>query len=273
MMPDLVIEIGGAPLRVSMHDEALREAVCGHYAKFITASPTAPPFDLTVEVDAARFPDRATLSRDAHLSVRATFADGLWRLERHDFRVALRPQTRKARLEQVESELASTDAAMRMIHSILSVGSGGFLLHAASAVLGGGAYVFTGVSGAGKTTISGLLPPSATLLTDEISYILPDGGGFRAYGTPFAGNLGIPGENVAAPLKAVYLLAKGPQNSVEPINQRRAAAALLRNVLFFARDDQDLTTRVFEAICRLVQCVPVYRLTFAPTPAVWDVIQ
>ena len=160
---------------------------------------------------------------------------------------------------------------MRMTHSVLSVSAGGFLIHAASAIKNGRAYVCTGVSGAGKTTISGLLPPSATLLTDEISYVLPCEGAFRAFGTPFAGTLGIPGENVSAPLAAVYLLAKGAVNRIDPIPRTLAPAALLRNVLFFAKEPE-LIVRVFETICRLVDSVPVYRLTFVPTPEVWEII-
>ena len=48
---------------------------------------------------------------------------------------------------------------------------GGFLVHAASAVRNGRAFVFAGVSGHGKTTLARLAPPDVTLLTDEISYV------------------------------------------------------------------------------------------------------
>jgi hypothetical protein len=44
-------------------------------------------------------------------------------------------------------------------------------VHAASAVRNGRAFVFAGISGTGKTTISRLAPPDVTLLTDEISYV------------------------------------------------------------------------------------------------------
>ncbi len=72
-----------------------------------------------------------------------------------------------------------------------------------------GLFVFRNF-GAGKTTISRLAPPDANLLTDEISYLRPAARGYRAYGTPFAGELARPGENLSAPLAALYFLEKGP---------------------------------------------------------------
>ena len=54
----------------------------------------------------------------------------------------------------------SIDAALRIIHSLILARQGGLLVHAASAVRNGKAFLFAGVSGAGKTTISRLAPPT-----------------------------------------------------------------------------------------------------------------
>jgi hypothetical protein len=69
----------------------------------------------------------------------------------------------------------------------------------------------------------------------------------------------------------VYLLAHGPENIIEPVARKTAPAAVLRNVWFFAKGS-GLATQVFETICRLIDSVPIYRLTFVPTPEVWDII-
>jgi hypothetical protein len=128
------------------------------------------------------------------------------------------------------------------------------------------------VSTAGKSTISSLAPPDVAILSDEISYVRPLGEGYQALGTPFAGSLGIPGDNISAPLEAVYLLAKGPENKIDPVARRDAIAAIMRNMLFFTKDRQ-LTEVLFETACRLVARVPVYRLHFVPTPKVWEMIR
>jgi len=59
-----------------------------------------------------------------------------------------------------------------------------------------------------------LAPPDATLLTDEISCVRQTATGYHAFGTPFAGELGIPGEEIAAPIAALYFLRKGPRNGI-----------------------------------------------------------
>jgi hypothetical protein len=92
-----------------------------------------------------------------------------------------------------------------------------------------------------------------------------------AYGTPFAGELGEPGKNQRAPLAAVYLLAQGRENKIEPVGEAQAARILLANVLFFAHDPA-LVGRVFGTVCELVARVPVRRLTFVPDARVWELI-
>ena len=77
------------------------------------------------------------------------------------------------------------------------------------------------------------------LCLDEISYVRRDGGEYVAFGTPFAGELAKVGENLKAPLAAVYLLAQGPENRVEDVSLGDAARGLLANILFFAEDVGD----------------------------------
>src|SRR4029077_15516862 len=94
---------------------------------------------------------------------------------------------------------------------------GGFLLHSASAIRNGKAFLFAGVSGAGKTTISRLAPPGVALLSDEISYVRRQDHGYTAFGTPFTGELAKLGENTSAPVAALYLLAQGSENRIDPV--------------------------------------------------------
>jgi len=131
--------------------------------------------------------------------------------------------------------------------------------------------LFSGVSGAGKTTLSRLAPGDVTLLTDEVSYIRPDGERYLAYGTPFAGELAKVGENTSAPIAALYLLAQGPENRIDPLTPGEATRGLLQNILFFAKDPA-LVKSVFDAAFRFVAATPVRRLTFLPDSRVWELI-
>src|ERR1019366_9947303 len=117
---------------------------------------------------------------------------------------------------------------------------------ASSAIRNGRAFLFSGVSGSGKTTMARLAPPDAALLTDEISYVTRQNDRYLAVGTPFFGELARVGENLRAPIECIYLLAKGPENKIEPIVGADAVRGLLGNILFFARDPE-FVRMVFDA--------------------------
>jgi hypothetical protein len=261
MNSTLIVEIGNTPVRLSTSDPALLRILLDRYAAFITASPSSHPFELSVQVADGR-PPRAQ-------DIRVTRVHSHWRFERGDFEAECFPHERRGWLRQSGPNPYSIDTALRILHTVLLAPQGGFLLHAASAVRNGRAFIFTGLSGAGKTTISRLAPPDVALLTDEISYIRPRENGYWAFGTPFAGELAKVGENVAAPVQTVFLLAKGTENRRDPVPPADAARALLRNVLFLA-EDPELVRLVFQSACDFVARVPVQRLTFRPDPSVWN---
>lgn len=233
------------------------------YASFIGGLDSEPLFELDVEISPP-----TGIGPDADVSVR--FDGGRWILERGDFRAEWNPQTRRGWVRQTANPYA-IDSVLRILHSLILARQGGFLMHAASAVRNGKAFLFAGVSGAGKTTISRLAPADALLLTDEISYLRPEGDGYTAFGTPFAGELARVGENVKAPLAALFLLEKGAANGIEPVAEPEAVRAVLRNILFFAHDPE-LVRLVFESATRFARSVSVKRLTFVPDARVWELI-
>ena len=262
---DVLIEIGAMPVLVRTSSPEFLQILRERYGGFVNSA-AQPVFEFEVEiVRPGGIPDAIG---DDDLSVR--FEAGRWVLQRSDFRAELDPALRHGRIWQSATQYA-IDAAFRIVHSLLLAKQGGLLVHAASVVRNGRAFLFAGVSGAGKTTISRLAPPDVTLLTDEISYLRREADGYVAYGTPFAGELAQPGENVRAPLAALYLLAQGTENRIDPVAEADALRAVLRCVLFFAHDSE-LVGHVFDSVCNLVQRVPVRRLTFVPDFRVWELI-
>jgi hypothetical protein len=259
---EVIIEIGGMPIQVRSESPEFLQMLEGRYSGFL--SPEAyPVFEFEVDLVA---PGRITDKEDISVS----FQSGRWLIERGDLRAEWEPALRRGRITQSQNPYA-IDAVLRIIHSLVLAREGGLLMHAASAVRNGRAFLFAGVSEAGKTTISRLAPADAMLLTDEISYLRREGDGYVAYGTPFAGELAKAGENVQAPLAAVYLLHKGQENTIEQVRSSDAVRLLMENVLFFAHDPE-LVNLVFESVCDLVRHIPVYRLTFFPDERVWELI-
>ncbi len=262
-------------LHVHVQDAAFLHMVEDRYSGFPGSLKTAEcNFDVELlpdHLDGKEF----TLGLDADEDVQVWREGHVWNLTRGDFRAQWNPELRRGYIRQ-RANPYSVDSVLRIVHTLALARQGGFLVHAASAIRNGKAFLFSGVSGAGKTTITRLAPPDATLLTDEISYVRRAANGYGsyiAYGTPFAGELAKPGENVQAPIDTLYLLAQGPVNRIDSIaSPSEAAGALLRNILFFAHD-AELVEQVFQAALDFVQRVPVKRLTFLPDARVWDFIQ
>ena len=260
------IVIGGIAVGVETLDGAFLRLLEERYSGFIEAAADRNYGDYEFVVDLA--PPAGTSPDD---DIRVFRQGPQWLLQRGDFRAEWDPATRRGRIRQSANPY-SIDAVLRIVHTLVLAGEGGFLLHAASAVLDGKAFAFAGVSGAGKTTISRLAPADVHLLTDEISYVRKEGDGYVAYGTPFAGELAKAGENLKAPLAAVYLLAQGPENRIDEVSATEAARGLLTNILFFA-EDADLVRAVFQSALQFVELVPVRRLTFVPDARVWELIR
>jgi hypothetical protein len=258
---DCVVQIGEIAIALRTTDQHFLDLLCQRYAGFLSASP--PELELDLDLTSP-----GPVSND---DVRVRREDKEWLLERGDFQARWNPVTGRGHVRQNPNPYA-LDSVLRILHSLVLTARGGFLLHAASAVCEGQAYLFSGVSGAGKTTVTRVAPDSVTLLTDEISYVRPSSDGYSAHGTPFAGELAKAGENTVAPVSALFFLEKGLENRVDELPPAEAVRRLMRNVLFFA-EDRELVEQLLATACNFVQKVPVRTLTFYPDSRVWDEIR
>ena len=250
------------PVRVHTIDPAFLNLLQDRYAGFVSDSGGAEiEFDVELQ-------EPKTVDPDADVEV--AHHSGTWSLRRGDFLAEWEPAARHGWIRQTANPHA-IDAVLRIVHTLLLAQQGGFLLHSASAIRNGKAFLFAGVSEAGKTTISRLAPSDVTLLTDEISYVRRRGDEYVAFGTPFTGELAKVGENVSAPISALYLLAKGQENRIDAITPGEATRSLLANLLFFAKDEE-LVRAIFHSTFEFVSRVPVARLTFVPDAKVWGLI-
>jgi hypothetical protein len=111
---------------------------------------------------------------------------------------------------------------------------GGVILHSAGVVRGGGAYLFLGRSGAGKSTVARLsLDRGAEVLSDDLNALLPAAAGRAAAGSqvhklPFTGDLG--GRRAArppVPLAALVRLEKHTRDECRPLSRAEALACML----------------------------------------------
>ena len=154
---NVVVEIGGLPIRFRCDNPAFVRQIQERYAGYLSSSNDAR-FDFEIELAPP-----GTQSRDE--DVRVTWESGNWLMQRGDFRAEWNPSTERGHIQQTINPY-SLDCVLRIVHTLLLAREGGFLLHSSSAIRNGRAFLFSGVSGAGKTTMARLAPPDAALLTD-----------------------------------------------------------------------------------------------------------
>ena len=102
----------------------------------------------------------------------------------------------------------SLEAAIRVGVALTAVRRGGLLVHASAICMHDRAFVFAGVSGAGKSTISQMLAdnvPGITKIADELLLLLPTESGWRVSIGPFLGGKGLP-HGTSYPLGAIHYL-------------------------------------------------------------------
>ncbi len=264
MHSSLLLEIGGVSFAVTLPIADWLLPLETHYAPFATTGEPAWQVDLVWKPDLADIDQPWSIHEGPVTRFRVAAYEGRIDLARH------RAHVSTPGLARATSALDRTLAYICL--QVLPRRRQGLLLHGAGIELDGDGYVFCGASGAGKTTIAELAAGRGRVLTDETVLVRLDGEEPQLFSTPFWGS-STPRNLVhqvrrCIPLRAIYLLAHGPEFTLTRLPPARAVADLLMT-------EKVLTERVDSAEAwlaaaeRLLALVPVYQLTFYPTYGLW----
>jgi len=169
---------------------------------------------------------------------------------------------RRARLEGPRA-LYPLDNLFR--HLLPALGEQGALIHSAALAQDGQGVLACGPSGAGKSTLADLAGENA--LCDELSSVFASEKDYRLTSLPFW--QARPG---SVALRAVLLLRHGREHRLEPVSKADAFRKVSQQVLWPVEIPQAMD-RTLGHVSALVDKVPVFELTFCPTPSVWGFIE
>jgi hypothetical protein len=243
----LQISIGNVPLDLFIHEEALLAPASRRYREFEQNSANGLPIHLNQRETRTESGEFSYLLDDAKLIL----------------------GSRGAKFHGVRHEYA-LDSLLRILLTMVLLPQRGFLLHGATVVRDGRAYVFFGRSGAGKSTVASL-SPEGSVLTDEISLVRYANGCWQAHGTPFWGEFRAAGINRLFPIAGLYLLKQAKDDRVEAFSLKQALRALLPCVLFFATERRAHET-LLHTLMGLIEEIPCHRLHFRRNAEFWKVI-
>jgi hypothetical protein len=165
----------------------------------------------------------------------------------------------------------SLEACVRIALSLALPRRGALMMHASAVEHAGHALVFTGVSGAGKSTISSLLDRApARKIGDEIVVLARVDDRWSAYVPPYLGPAGI-AHGTHAPLDGIHVLVQATRHDRAAMTPAAAVRELLRHVLVYVAEPRT-AEHVLALVAEVTREVPTYRLEFRKDPDVAGVL-
>ena len=137
----------------------------------------------------------------------------------------------------------------------------GLMLHSSAIELDGKAYLFSGDSGAGKSTHTSLwtqkFGPAARIFNDDKPALRFLDGRWYAYGTPWSGKHDISAD-ARVPVAGIACIERAEENSIEPFRGIMAIHGILKQCN--RPKEADLREKLLELLDRLITDVPVWKL-------------
>ena len=150
----------------------------------------------------------------------------------------------------------------------LTVKYGDIMIHASGINNSGKGYLFSGVSGKGKSTIAGLWNSyGARVIHDDRLIIRKTIDGYMMHNTPVYDN-DLPRQS---PLDKIFIIEHGPENRVIPVTGASAVSLVMANCIQH-NWGPEIVSGLLNSVSDICMKVPVFRLAFKPDSSVIDKI-
>ncbi len=146
----------------------------------------------------------------------------------------------------------------------------GIMIHASGVKDSNRGYVFTAVSGTGKSTMAGLWQKTgAQVINDDRLILIPKGEKVIMTNTPMPYYQDVDKDS---PVTAVFLIKQSSENYLKPVMGAAGVAGLMANCIQFLYN-KEMVQQHLEAITAIAGKCPVYELGFKPTTEITEIIR
>lgn len=190
--------------------------------------------------------------------------------------VSINPQTKIIQIQLVSNSVTTIeiDPLFHPLGSLLMIYlahySGGMLIHASGIQDCSNGYLFTGVSGIGKSTMSSLWKKKgATVINDDRLWLYKINGIWHVFNTPMQYYAQQP---LMAPLRKAFLLRQSPENKYAVVSGAQGSMRLMANCIQHLYNKEMIAAHL-DRIVDFTANVPVYDLGFKPDTEVVDLIR
>ena len=269
-----------ANIRVSLPDACTGEHFTRALRPFLTLG--AGPADLALEI-VPRIPDEADYRELDIFEFPDADADCRFGRDAEGYLLTMTPRdgSAAARFRKAfGAPLVTTDVTLRhnpalfrfglwSMFNIAAVARQAIAIHSSVISLNGGAVLFLGESGTGKSTHTRLWRehiPGAELLNDDSPIIRATDSEALVHGSPWSGKTPCY-RNVCQPIRAIVRLSQAPHNRIRRLRAIEAIGALLPSCPPSFAHDETLEDAVCATVSAVVAQVPVYHLECLPDAA------
>jgi hypothetical protein len=189
--------------------------------------------------------------------------------QRNDYLIEVKADYSEAKI-YVYNDFALKHAMMNLYSCYIVYKKWGLLLHSSCVIDHNKAHLFTGYSGAGKSTAAKLSNPRI-LLSDEASIIKIQGNEITVFDSPFRSETESHAKNLTVGIGSIQLLIQSNQNKRELLKKSDALMQLMDKVFYWAHNRED-TKNILQLMQRLVKNTPVYELYFQKNESFWELI-
>ena len=150
----------------------------------------------------------------------------------------------------------------------LTVINGDIMIHASGVNNSGHGYIFSGVSGKGKSTMANLWDSSgAKVIHDDRLILRNTRGGYRMFNTPIYNN----DEPRESTINKIFIIEHGPENMILPLKGANAVTQVMANCIQHNWGG-DIIARLLGSISIMCGTIPISKLFFKPDRSVIDLI-
>jgi hypothetical protein len=147
---------------------------------------------------------------------------------------------------------------------------GGILLHSSGVKVDKRGYVFSAVSGTGKSTMAGLWQQTgAQIINDDRLVLIPNDNKIIMTNTPMPYYQDVYKESEVS---AIFLLKQSPKNYIKPLPGVAGITGLMSNCIQFLYN-KEMVQKHLVTITNITKRCPVYEVGFKPTTEITDIIK
>jgi hypothetical protein len=148
----------------------------------------------------------------------------------------------------------------------LTVIKGDIMIHSSGVNYLGQGYLFSGISGKGKTTMANLWKDTgAKVIHDDRLIIRDTGSGYMMYNTPVYEY----DEPLSSPLNKIFIIEHGTENIMVPLKEATAVSHVMANCIQH-NWGQDIIAQLLGSVSIMCGTIPVFKLSFKPDRSVID---